>query len=125
MIANSPTKRADCSPIFEQQQLPLLQRQLVYLQTASPYYRKLVQQSGFNVADFTSWSDLTALPLTGKRDLTEHNGDFLAVDPKQVVDVCQTSGITGAPVTIWQTEADLQRLATNEQLAFGMSGESS
>ena len=115
-------KGADCDNLYAEQRLPLLKQQLVYLQSASPYYRQLFRQIGFNATDFIAWSDLTALPLTGKSELSENNLDFLAVDPKQVVDVCQTSGITGAPVTIWQTEADLQRLATNEQLAFLAAG---
>ncbi len=122
MIASPSSKSADYNLIFEQQQLPLLQRQLAYLQSASPYYRELFRQTGFNAAAVTSWADFTALPLTGKSELTECNREFLAVDPKNVVDICQTSGITGTPVTIWQTEADLQRLATNEQLAFIAAG---
>jgi len=112
----------DSTAFFEQQQLPLLRRQLIYLQSNSPYYRSLFQQSGFHATHSTSWSDFTALPLTGKKELTKHNRDFLAVVPEKIIDVCQTSGITGPPVTIWQTEADLQRLATNEQQALSAAG---
>jgi len=66
--------------------------------------------------------DLADLPLVGKADLTEHNRDFLAVPEERIVDICQTSGTTGNPVTIWQTEADLQRLSLNEQSAFSIAG---
>ncbi|MEA3545443.1 MAG: AMP-binding protein [Thermodesulfobacteriota bacterium] len=104
------------------QQLPLLQRHLHYLQQVSPHYRTLFQQAGFCADEFHSMTDLTTLPLTSKGDLTEHNRDFLAVTAEQVVDICQTSGMTGNPVTIWQTENDLQRLARNEQLAFLAAG---
>lgn len=121
MIVSAPESAKSNSEI-EAQQLPLLQRHLSYLASASPYYRELFRQSGFRVENFRSWSDLSTLPLTGKRELTERNYDFLAVPPEQVVDVCQTSGITGAPVTIWQTEGDLQRLANNEQQAFTAAG---
>jgi len=103
-------------------QLPLLQRHLHYLQKASPYYRALFQQTGFSATEFCSLDDLVALPLTRKADLAEHNQDFLAVTAEQVVDICQTSGTTGNPVTIWQTEADLLRLANNEQRAFVAAG---
>jgi len=103
-------------------QLPLMQRHLHYLQKASPYYQRLFQQTGFSAAEFSSMDDLLALPLTSKTDLSEHNQDFLAVTATQVIDVCQTSGTTGNPVTIWQTEADLLRLANNEQRAFVAAG---
>ena len=120
MVADSNT--ADFTTEMVTHQLPLLQRHLHYLQEASPYYRKLFQQAGFSAADFCSLDDLRSLPLTSKSDLTEHNRDFLAVTAEQVVDVCQTSGTTGRPVTIWQTETDLLRLANNEQRAFVAAG---
>ncbi|MCK5854363.1 MAG: AMP-binding protein, partial [Sulfurovaceae bacterium] len=100
----------------------LLQHHLTYLQQASPYYRELFSQRGFVAADFCSLSDLTELPLTSKTDLGEHNREFLAITEEQIVDICQTSGTTGDPVTIWQSESDLQRLARNEQLAFTAAG---
>ncbi len=104
------------------EQLRLLQRQLRYLQQASPYYRELFRQRGFDAEQFASLSELQNLPLTGKDELCQYNAKFLAVTAEQVVDVCQTSGTTGEPVTIWQTEADLQRLARNEQQAFVAAG---
>ena len=104
------------------QPLALLQHHLRYLQQASPYYRELFQQCGFSAVEFRSLEDLVALPLTSKADLAECNQRFLAVSEEQIVDICQTSGTTGEPVTIWQTESDLQRLARNEQFAFTAAG---
>ena len=104
------------------QQLVLLQQHLGYLQKASPYYQELFRDCGFSVINFRSLTDLAKLPLTSKTDLAECNREFLAVPEQQVVDICQTSGTTGEPVTIWQTDADLQRLARNEQLAFTAAG---
>jgi len=104
------------------QQLLLLQRHLSYLQQASPYYQKLFRQCGFSASEFRSLTALTNLPLTNKVDLAGDNREFLAVAEDQIVDICQTSGTTGEPVTIWQTEMDLQRLARNEQLAFTAAG---
>ena len=121
MIVSAPASAKSNSKI-EAQQLPLFQHHLSYLASASPYYRELFRQSGFKVENFRSWSDLSTLPLTGKRELTERNHDFLAVHPERVIDICQTSGVTGAPVTIWQTEGDLQRLADNERQAFLAAG---
>ncbi len=104
------------------QPLALLQHHLSYLQRTSPYYRELFQQYGFSAGEFCSLECLAALPLTRKADLAECNQKFLAVSEEQIVDICQTSGTTGEPVTIWQTEADLRRLARNEQLAFTAAG---
>lgn len=103
-------------------QLRLLKQHLHYLQQASPYYRELFLNSSFSAEQFNSLNDLATLPLTGKADLSARNREFLAVAEEQVVDICQTSGTTGSPVTIWQTEADLQRLARNEQTAFVAAG---
>ena len=103
-------------------QLALLQRHLGYLNQASPFYRARFAASGFDPAGLTSLDQLAQLPLTDKSDLTLHNREFLAVGEEQVVDICQTSGTTGEPVAFWQTEADLQRLTTNEQLAFTTAG---
>ncbi|MEE4253387.1 MAG: AMP-binding protein [Desulfuromusa sp.] len=107
------------------QQLALLQQHLGYLQKASPYYQELFRKCGFSVPNFRSLTDLAKLPLTSKTDLAVRNREFLAVPEQQIVDICQTSGTTGEPVTIWQTDADLQRLARNEQLAFTAAGISS
>ena len=110
------------SPTLAARQLPLLQRHLAYLQQASPYYQQLFKQCGFTAAGLRSLDELRQLPLTGKSELSRFNRDFLAVAEEKVVDICQTSGTTGAAVTFWQTEADLQRLARNEQLAFTAAG---
>lgn len=103
-------------------QLLLLQQHLSYLHQASPYYREMFTRFGLTPEDCRTLSDLQKFPLTGKNDLAEHNPEFLAVAEELVVDICQTSGTTGEPVTIWQTEKDLQRLARNEQLAFTAAG---
>lgn len=103
-------------------QLTLLQRHLRYLQQESPYYRDLFAQVGFAAEEFCSLDQLSQLPLTDKQTLATRNRDFLAVKSDAVVDICQTSGTTGEPVTFWQTEGDLQRLALNEAQAFSAAG---
>lgn len=107
---------------IEAVQLRLLQQQLSYLQQASPYYRELFQRIDFNPEQLNALQELQRLPLTGKDGLASRNKDFLAVEQDKVIDICQTSGTIGEPVTIWQTEADLQRLANNEQRAFLAAG---
>ncbi len=103
-------------------QLALLQQHVRYLEQASPYYRSMFEQVGFKPEQLTDLSILQTLPLTDKSELSERNRDFLAISENQVVDICQTSGTTGEPATVWQSDADLQRLATNEQRAFVAAG---
>jgi len=107
---------------ISERQLVLLRQHLSYLQQASPYYRELLLTQGFVAQEFQSLEQLPLLPLTDKSDFALRNHDFLAVSETEVIDICQTSGTTGEPVTIWQTENDLQRLALNEQLAFSAAG---
>ena len=104
--------------VIADRQLALLQRHLETLQQTSPWYCEL----NIDRQEVRSLDDLRYLPLTSKDDLAGNNDAFRAVSPEQVVDICQTSGTTGEPVTIWQTENDLQRLALNEYLAFSATG---
>ncbi len=113
--------RATLAEINERQ-LALLRGHLDYLQHRSPYYQRLFAAAGFTPAQLTSLDQLHLLPLTGKAELAAHNRDFLAVGEEQVVDICVTSGTTGEPVMVWQTESDLQRLAENEKQAFVAAG---
>ena len=107
---------------IKERQLILLRGHLDYLQHCSPYYQRLLAAGGFALAQLTSLDQLQSLPLTGKAELAAHNRDFLAVTEEQVVDICVTSGTTGEPVMVWQTESDLQRLAENEKQAFVAAG---
>ena len=106
----------------QQRQLVLLREHLDYLQRCSPYYQRLFATTGFASDPLTDLDQLRALPLTGKAQLATYNRDFLAVGEDEVVDICVTSGTTGEPVTLWQTENDLQRLAENERQAFVAAG---
>ncbi|MDD2557750.1 MAG: AMP-binding protein [Desulfuromonadaceae bacterium] len=117
-------RQLDYACLAEQQtlQLHLLKQHLHYLEQYSPYYRNLFGKIGFNSADFSNLAQLAELPFTTKSELGAHNPDFLAVDPAEVVDICETSGTTGEPVTLWQNEHDLQRLAYNECVSFRAAG---
>lgn len=103
-------------------QLTLLKQHVNYLQQASPYYRSMFEQINFKADQLTDFSVLQSLPLTGKAELSERNREFLAISEDRVVDICQTSGTTGEPATLWQSEADLQRLTYNELRDFSGAG---
>ncbi len=96
----------------------LLAQHVQYCYEHSRFYRQRFNVAGLKPQDIRCVADLCHLPVTTKADLAEHGGDLLCVPQCRVVDVCQTSGTTGAPVTLLQTERDLQRLAYNEQSCF-------
>lgn len=81
----------------------------------SPFYREL----------FRGQKDaprLASVPLLEKQTLSERNLDFLCVPRERVVEIVTTSGTTGNPLLWMLTEADVKRLAVNEQLSFGCAG---
>jgi len=79
-------------------------------------------EAGVKPADIREPDDLTALPFTSKADLETWSPELLCVPDAQIVDLCQTSGTTGAPVVLAQTEHDLQRLGYNEMRSLSVAG---
>jgi len=100
----------------------LLVRHVHYCYERSRFYRRRFDRAGLKPQDIQCVADLPRLPLTTKTDLTEQGSELLCVPELRVVDVCQTSGTTGAPVALLQTEQDLRRLAYNEQSCFVAAG---
>lgn len=100
----------------------LLQKQLVYLATRSPFYQRLFGKHGIDVSRINKLSDLQELPTTCKDDLQLYNDDFLCVPQENIIDYCTTSGTLGTPVTFGLTDRDLERLATNEMQSFETVG---
>ena len=100
----------------------LLQRHVRYCYERSAFYRARFDHLGLSVEDIRDVTDLSRLPFTTKTDLAEHGDALLCVEPHHVVDICQTSGTTGAPIALLQTEQDLQRLAYNEHSCFAAAG---
>jgi phenylacetate-CoA ligase len=100
----------------------LLAEHVRYCYEHSRFYRRRFDGAGLKPEDIRCVADLGRLPVTTKTDLAEHGDELLCVPEEQVVDVCQTSGTTGAPVALLQTEGDLRRLAYNEQSCFLAAG---
>jgi phenylacetate-CoA ligase len=100
----------------------LLADHVRYCYERSRFYRRRFDSAGLAPEDIRCVADLRRLPVTTKADLAEHGGDLLCVPESQVADVCQTSGTTGTPVSLLQTERDLLRLAYNEQSCFHAAG---
>ncbi len=103
----------------------LLRRHIGYLASNSPFYRSMFADLGVRPEEITNPVDLSQLPFTCKSDLESRHGEFLAVDPEEIVDICLTSGTSGKSVTMLQSSDDLKRLAYNEEMAFRAAGFSS
>ncbi|MFT3747475.1 MAG: AMP-binding protein [Agriterribacter sp.] len=91
---------------------------LQYINTHSPYYKRLFEDKNIDIAAIRSVNDLILLPVTNKEDLQHNNDDFLCVAKNRIIEYTSTSGTLGSPVTIALTENDLQRLAYNEYRSF-------
>jgi phenylacetate-CoA ligase len=95
---------------------------LTYLKTHSPFYQRLFQSHNIDIAEIKTLEDLQQIPLTTKQDLQQYNEDFLCVERENIVDYITTSGTLSDPVTFALSEADLERLAYNEQISFECVG---
>lgn len=99
-----------------------LHENLAYLQAHSPFYQTMFAKHGIAVENIRTLDDLQQLPFTDKKDLQQHNTDFLCVPPRDIVDYITTSGTLGDPVTFACTDRDLNRLAYNEAVSFACAG---
>ncbi len=111
--------------VIAARQNELLQRHIRYLAGNSPFYRSMFADLGVTPETVSCPGDLAQLPFTGKSDLENRREEFLAVDQREIVDLCLTSGTTGKPVAMLQSAHDLERLAYNEELSFRAAGISS
>ena len=99
-----------------------LQKQLLYLQKNSKFYKQLFKVHNVDVSEIKTEADLKRIPLTTKEDLQQYNEDFLCVPHEDVIDHVTTSGTLGNPVNFLLNEADLERLAINEMQSFKIAG---
>lgn len=107
---------------IEEYQTELLFKQLQYLATQSPFYKRLFAKNNIDITTIKSLSDLQKIPTTCKNDLQVYNEDFLCVPATEIIDYCTTSGTLGSPVTFGLTDKDLDRLAHNEMKSFQLVG---
>lgn len=99
-----------------------LQEALRYLSEHSPFYQQMFRREGIDPLEIKAIEDLVRLPFTDKSDLQQNNEAFLCVPPERIIDHVTTSGTLGDPVTFGCTDADLDRLALNEQKSFACAG---
>ena len=99
-----------------------LRETVAYLTAKSPFYQRMFAEAQIDPQSICTLADLQRLPVTTKRELQQHNTDFICVPRSEIIDYVTTSGTLGEPVTFALTEGDLQRLAYNEACSFTMAG---
>jgi phenylacetate-CoA ligase len=90
----------------------------------TPFYKKRLKTVGINnAADLKSLSDIKKIPFTSKEDLREaYPYGLMASDREDVVRMHASSGTTGTPTVIYQTQGDLDRwtdLTTRSLVSVG------
>lgn len=104
---------------FQEKELKIV---LNYLNTHSPFYKKIFTEHQISIDEINTLDDLQKIPFTTKEDLQEFNNDFICVPPGKIIDYVTTSGTMGEPVTIALTDKDLDRLAFNESNSYKITG---
>jgi len=95
-----------------------LKEMLAYISLNSPYYSRVFNDLGIDIARINGIDDLSSLPVTSKDDLHKYNDEFICVPREKIIDLITTSGTMGDPVTFAMTNKDLDRLAYNECLSL-------
>ena len=108
--------------VIKRFQEQMLAEALAYAAVSSPFYRQLFQDRRISIPKIKYLEDLQHIPFTDKNDLQIRNQDFLCVPRHKIIDYITTSGTLGDPVTFAMTDADLERLAYNEQISFQCAG---
>jgi phenylacetate-CoA ligase len=79
---------------------------VTYAYGAVPYYRTLLDELGLTPGDIRSASELTELPLLGKRELYDHTSRLTATElppGERIAGTFSSSGTTGRPAKIVHT----------------------
>ena len=118
----TPCIETQPTAIIKQFQEKKLAVALAYLSDHSAFYQRMFNEHRIDIKKIRTLEDLTAVPFTDKSDLQTHNKDFICVPQHKIVDYITTSGTLGDPVTFAMTDADLDRLAYNEQISFQCAG---
>jgi phenylacetate-CoA ligase len=97
---------------LEQLQLERLEATLVRVYRHVPFYRKRLDELGFDPDEFRSLADLGKLPFTSKEDLrANHPYGLFAVPLRDVVRVHASSGTTGHATAVGYTRNDMRTWA--------------
>jgi phenylacetate-CoA ligase len=95
-----------------------LKKMLCYVSEHSLFYQELFLKHHVDLEEINSLEDFLKIPFTEKEDVAKREKDFYCVEPNQIADYCATTGTLGHPVTIPLSNADIDRLASNEAFSF-------
>ena len=90
----------------------------------TPFYSSLFREYGLDCDEIANSMAMAALPMTSRKDI-EQNPEQFHVPPRfrsDIVDISQTSGTSGRPLSVPLTRGDIDRLAFNEAVAFFGAG---
>lgn len=118
----TPSIETQPAAVIKQFQETKLTVALAYLSDHSAFYQRMFHEHRIDIKKIRTLEDLTTIPFTDKSDLQTYNKDFICVPQHKIVDYITTSGTLGDPVTFAMTDADLDRLAYNEQISFQCAG---
>jgi len=105
-------------------QLTKLQKLVIHAYNHVPYYRQLLDASGFKPEMIKDLSDITKLPMLGKKDVRENlYFDLMSDnhDPKKILRV-QTSGSTGEPFVCFADKSQLEIRWASTQRSLEWAG---
>jgi len=99
-----------------------LLEQARYTVERSPFYRRRLagRPPPAAPADLARW--LRDIALTTRADLERENDAFRACPPAELREIVATSGTSGAPINLYLTRGDLEKLAICEAYAFRAAG---
>lgn len=105
-----------------------LARQICYVYSQSPFYRRRFDDAGVTPDKVQDVRDISLLPFTTKDELRESQernppfGDYLAAPKKDLVRVHRTSGTTGRFIYVGLTRADIIQTNNVGARAFWAGG---
>ncbi len=82
-----------------------LRRTALRLSDQSPFYARRFQAAGVTPRQM-DMENLRTMPVTAKRDLIEHQADFLCADARPYL-ATRTTGTSGRPAEIWMSRYEL------------------
>lgn len=100
-------KAVSAMPLHEVREIQIVAiRQLLQLAfDHSPYYRRMMADSGHEYGDIASLDDLSLLPVLRRNDVAEYSGQMLVREPKPEDVKHHTSGSTGKRLDFWLPDA--------------------
>ena len=91
------------------QQLTMIRTLVDYAFSSVEFYRNLYGASGYTLGALQSWNDFAALPIVGKKEITEQTFGATLVNGADRIAKFNTrsSGSSGVPMTTWLDQNDV------------------